>query len=432
MWSLEEIWIVQIRDWKGSSKVGDQVPYFLPQPAVGRSGGTSGLSKKISMQHRKHAKLRRPAYGTFSRNEWAILGTSSSQIEELAYALTERLSQKYKVAYVNAEHKSNREAAVQNSKTTAMNHGAALTYTDKGTFHRFDEKTSLGSFQFRQHCNRQDLVLVQGHHFPAKKQIVVLDPQGEAALSRQLDRLTDVALILSTASQAEIYPFLKEIEGIERVPMRSSEDIDGITTFLEEQLQASVPALYGLVLAGGKSQRMGTDKGAIDYHGKAQREYAADLLRSYCEETFISCRREQLDTLESHYPLLPDTFEGLGPFGAIVSAFREYPDQAWLVVACDLPLLDRESLGKLVESRHRSKIATAFNSPVNAFPEPLIAIWEPRSYPILLSFLAQGYSCPRKVLINSDIALIDAPRPEALMNVNRPEEVALAKEKIKK
>lgn len=376
--------------------------------------------------YQKHAKLTRPTYGTFARNEWAILGTSCGKIQQLAYALAKQLSQNYKVAYVGAD-----EAKKQITKQNAIEYGAVMEYADKISFYRFDHKANLNSYQFRQQFKEQDLVLVNGNHFKAKQQIVVLDPEEKESLTRKLDRLTDVALILATDSTIGSYDVLKaEIEGIEHVPVLSFNAIDQILDFLEGQMQASLPPLYGLVLAGGKSQRMGKDKGAIDYHGKAQREYVADLLSLFCEETFISCRAEQMGGLETNYPLLPDTFEGLGPFGAIVSAFRAFPDHAWLVVACDLPLLDKEALEALVKNRNRSKTATAFNSPVNKFPEPLIAIWEPRSYPTLLSFLAQGYACPRKVLINSAIELVDAKRPEALMNVNNPEELALAREKL--
>jgi molybdopterin-guanine dinucleotide biosynthesis protein A len=59
-------------------------------------------------------------------------------------------------------------------------------------------------------------------------------------------------------------------------------------------------------------------------------------------------------------------------------------------------------------------------------PEPLITIWEPESYPVLLSFLAKQYSCPRKVLLNSETTLLEPPNPDALMNVNTPEDVEKA------
>ena len=67
-------------------------------------------------------------------------------------------------------------------------------------------------------------------------------------------------------------------------------------------------------------------------------------------------------------------------------------------------------------------MATAFYDSDNKFPEPLITIWEARAYPILLQFLSQGYSCPRKVLINSDIELLAAPNVSELKNVNYPHE----------
>ena len=85
--------------------------------------------------------------------------------------------------------------------------------------------------------------------------------------------------------------------------------------------------------------------------------------------------------------------------------------------------LDKKTLDYLIQHRDSSKVATAFNSPDNEFPEPLITIWEPRSYPVLLSFLTQGYSCPRKVLINSEVKLVDAPDTRVLTNVNSPEDL---------
>lgn len=184
-------------------------------------------------------------------------------------------------------------------------------------------------------------------------------------------------------------------------------------------MNAKAP-LYGLVLAGGKSQRMGQDKSLIDYHGLPQREYIAQALSTLCVGVFISGRSDQ--EIDSGFPLLPDIQPGLGPLGGILSAFHKHPDVAWLVVACDLPLLDRDTLQHLVYSRNPSKLATAFSSPGNAFPEPLIAIWEPRAYGSIQQSLAVGCTSPRKILVNNEVELIDANQAQALMNVNRPEE----------
>ena len=178
--------------------------------------------------------------------------------------------------------------------------------------------------------------------------------------------------------------------------------------------------LYGLVLAGGKSQRMRQDKGLIDYHGQPQRVHIAKQLSKFCSEVYISGRSDQ--EIDANFPFLPDIKPILGPLGGILSAFHEHSDAAWLVVACDLPLLDKATLQQLLEARNPAKLATAFKSPTGLLPEPLIAIWESHAHPSLLQFLSEGYASPRKFLINSDIELIDAKRPQVLMNVNRPEE----------
>jgi molybdenum cofactor guanylyltransferase len=189
--------------------------------------------------------------------------------------------------------------------------------------------------------------------------------------------------------------------------------------------------INGLVLAGGKSVRMGRDKSAITWNGKEQQYYLADLLQSFCSAVFISRREEEQKEKDVNYKILVDSYIGIGPYGAILSAFKFQPDVAWLVVACDLPLINKNILSYLLENRDETKMATTFKSPFDGLPEPLITIWEPKSYPVLLSYLSNGYTCPRKVLIKSNDALILQPPDEgSLMNVNTPEDFAKAEQLI--
>jgi len=178
--------------------------------------------------------------------------------------------------------------------------------------------------------------------------------------------------------------------------------------------------LYGLVLAGGKSVRMGVDKGAITWHGKEQRYYMADLLQDICSDVFISCRAEQQHEIDVKYKALPDTFTGMGPYGAILTALDAHPGKAWLITACDLPLLDRGTLQFLVQNRDISAIATTFESPFDGLPEPLITIWESSALPVLHAYLSEGLTCPRKVLIRNkeQVKILTPPHPDALLNAN--------------
>lgn len=187
--------------------------------------------------------------------------------------------------------------------------------------------------------------------------------------------------------------------------------------------------LYGLVLAGGKSLRMGHDKGSISWHGREQKYYMADMLRDICEEVFISCRDGQQNEIKPGYNALTDSYGGAGPIIGILSAFKAYPNAAWLVTACDLPLLDTPTLQYLLQHRNTAKIATTFASPFDSLPEPLITIWEPASYSILQSYYADNFKCPRKLLIRNEeqVHILLPPNPDALINANTPEDAERVK-----
>ena len=381
------------------------------------------MTLKEHKSHKKHTDLKRPAAGNFGRNEWAILGAPCDAIKALADKIIGSLSANYFCAYADAAH--NDEAAVLPGRLAA---GAALEYIDCVDHAQLSYKSPLNPFKMRAAFADADLVLVNGNHHQAKRQVIIIDERKKASLQKRVAQLTNIGLVILAHKETEVFDFVKSaVPNWQDLPVYRLGETDKIIAFFENALVAAKPRLNGLVLAGGKSERMGFDKGAVNWFEKEQRYHMAEILKPFCDEVFISCREDQQGQLDSQYHALADTFTGLGPYGGILSALRESPDKAWLVVACDLPLLTEKTLQHLVDHRRESTIATAYQVTSESFPEPLITIWEPKSYPVLLSFLAQGYSCPRKVLINSNIALLPAPYPEELTNVNTPEEFETVK-----
>ncbi|MGI4022370.1 MAG: molybdenum cofactor guanylyltransferase [Janthinobacterium lividum] len=181
-------------------------------------------------------------------------------------------------------------------------------------------------------------------------------------------------------------------------------------------------ALKGLVLAGGRSSRMGESKAEMNWHGKQQQYHLADLMASYCDDVFVSCRKDQTEKIQSEYKTIPDQYENAGPFEAILTAFEVYPDCAWMIMACDVPLLDRSTLDNLIEQRDQTKIATVFKSPWDGLPEPLTGIWETESYLLLKYNYQQEQISLRRLLIKYEAKIIKAPNTSALMNANTPED----------
>jgi molybdopterin-guanine dinucleotide biosynthesis protein A len=193
----------------------------------------------------------------------------------------------------------------------------------------------------------------------------------------------------------------------------------------------SVAPVYGLILAGGASTRMRTDKAALRYQGKTQLERAFDLAGRHVLEVFVSVRSSQItEPTRAAHPLIVDSVEGEGPIVGIRSALAAYPKAAWLVLACDLPFLSDAVLEQLLAERDPTALATAFRSAHDGLPEPLCAVWEPAAGAALAAYQRGGGHCPRKFLIGHAAPLLEPRDPRALDNINTPEEYAQAEDAL--
>ena len=397
-------------------------------------------SANSTVKRTKHAALARPDVGEFGWAELAILGAPCGDIQTLVARLLPHLAPALRVAYVDADHAAGDAASASAAAAAALKtalrlvpyvaeNGLSAELVDKITYRQLNLTRALDKFSQPELLAHESIVLVNGNHFRARQQVVIIDPR--KPLDKKLDRLTDVRLILLAEGQTELPAVLAEhLNAAPLPPVLLLADTAKIAAFIKHWYRLAVPVLRGLVLAGGRSERMQTDKGALHYHGLDQRAHTAALLREFCPDVRVSVRPDQAGELPAGLTALPDTFLGLGPLGGILSAFQADPNAAWLVLACDLPFLTRATLEFLVTHRQPARMATSLQSPWDSFPEPLVTIWEPRSYGQLLRFLSLGYSCPRKALINSDIELLVPPVPAELRNVNTPEERAAAEREL--
>jgi molybdopterin-guanine dinucleotide biosynthesis protein A len=178
---------------------------------------------------------------------------------------------------------------------------------------------------------------------------------------------------------------------------------------------------------------MGRDKALLNYHGKSQIEWTAERARLVCERVYLSVRPDQTDDpTRGLLPHIVDRVTDKGPIAGIMAAQARKPAVAWLVLACDLPFIDEATLRHLVASRDPARVATAYRSTHDGLPEPLCAIFEPRSRALIEAYVASGKDCPRKFLIQNDALLIDQPNPHALDNINTAAEFEAVVGKMKR
>ena len=184
--------------------------------------------------------------------------------------------------------------------------------------------------------------------------------------------------------------------------------------------------LHGLVLAGGRSTRMGTDKAALVHPaGRPLARRTFDLLvEAGCVEVTLSLRHDQpipagFENRAQIAVVRDPEGQSAGPLAGIVAAMSLRPDADWLVLACDLPRLDLATLRHLISAKRPDEMFLAYRSEFDGLPEPLCALYTPSALPLLRD---TEFRCPRKVLIRHDCRLLDPVTPRALDNANTPED----------
>lgn len=365
------------------------------------------------IRHQKHTNLTRRKNGNFAPNELAVLGAKCSIISDLVHKVSQSLSQ-FNLAYFDASHAKEVESNLVSDFT--FHHKGNLSIRTSSPVNKYIQRIQFSQFDF---------VFINGNHYAGEKQVIFLDPEKEASINKRIDQITDIQFFIKLSENIEPFQVLKDkFPDWEEIPTYFLEEIEKITNHISKIIYQTIPNIKGLVLTGGKSTRMGTDKSELNYHGKPQKEFVKELLENQELEVFYSVHNQEYENEIS------DAFLNLGPFGGICSAFQRDPNSAWFVLAIDLPFVNQELIQLLLAKRNPAKVATAVKGKNKEFPEPLIAIYEPKAYPMLLQYLAQGYSCPRKMLINSDVEIV-AVDDKLIQNINTPEEYEAAKEEIR-
>lgn len=188
--------------------------------------------------------------------------------------------------------------------------------------------------------------------------------------------------------------------------------------------------MNGLILAGGNSSRMGSDKATLPYGGKPQYLRLKELLDQFCDHVYLSCSPDSAHHFEGIDCIADlDGVSANGPVSGLLSAFTTYQGVEWVVLACDYPLISADDIHRLIENRDYARVATVFRNPDDGLPEPLIGIYESQASPALKSWFGNGNTSLRKFLLRYEARLVAPLKAEAVTSVDTSEQYFQIKNK---
>ncbi len=106
--------------------------------------------------------------------------------------------------------------------------------------------------------------------------------------------------------------------------------------------------MTGIILAGGKSTRMGSDKGLLSYRGKPMISYPIELLKSLGMPIIIISSNNNYE--QFGYPVFEDRYLNKGPVGGIYSGLTSSTNEFNLILPCDTPNLTLEIIEHLIDA----------------------------------------------------------------------------------
>lgn len=142
--------------------------------------------------------------------------------------------------------------------------------------------------------------------------------------------------------------------------------------------------ITGIILAGGKSRRMGADKGLMLYNGRPMITYSIDLLRQFCSRILISTSNPAYEVFG--YPTIADIYAEKGPLGGLYSCIMESTSEINICLPCDLPRMKPDILEYMLQISDGTQCII----PMTPYPEPLVAIYPSQVLPVVHQMITKG------------------------------------------
>lgn len=176
--------------------------------------------------------------------------------------------------------------------------------------------------------------------------------------------------------------------------------------------------ITGILLAGGKSSRMGQDKGSIRFGNKLLIEYSIDLLKKITNKIIIVANNDLYDHLG--WPVVKDVIKECGPMGGIYTGLVHTETDLNIVLSCDTPCLNKSILVELLKHADNSDITIAQSKDQ---VHPLCGIYKKKIKPSLKLLLDEKKFKLKDMLTNFKADRVIFNDTNCFLNINTPDDI---------
>lgn len=268
-----------------------------------------------------------------------------------------------------------------------------------------------------------DCILIEGYKQSPFNKVVFLDVEGKLPIP------ADSPGIRAIVHQGTVKPERLLERGL---PFFHRDEIDKIFDFVNAHFKSCASPLFGAVFVGGQSQRMGRPKFSLIYNGMSETERMTGILNRFCDRVYLSSRADldmgPLGAIKNA-GRIDDEHVQLGPVGGLATVMGRFPNNAWMITACDMPFIQEKDFEIIFEQRDPLRYGTCYVQKGRRGYEPMCAIYEPKFIvPLYEAMSRQELSLSRIIgeLPFKEVRITEGDRAN-FMNINSPEEYEMAR-----
>ena len=178
-------------------------------------------------------------------------------------------------------------------------------------------------------------------------------------------------------------------------------------------------SLTAIILAGGKSSRMGRDKAFITWKGKRFIEHSIAAAEKVAPRVILSGDKKRLS--DFGLDVIEDIEEDKGPVYALASCFSQVEIENALVLSCDVPQVSASDLVYLIQN-HEPKVDVTYYA-CGGKAMPLIGVYSSSSFEAFCNAVERKENKLFTVLSGLNVKTIDYKGETGLKNINKPEDL---------